>query len=104
MRKLRPENNAGRGKVSPDGARGFDARELRHLYVEDADRGLVLQGQLYSLFASAASITGACAPNSRSRISRQVVALRHVVFSNQDGHGHDLTFVSATPVADSARS
>src|SRR2546421_10371317 len=87
--KLRPENNARRREFSPDCARGLHAGEFRHLDVEDRNLRFMFQRKLYSFL----TVRGFEYRRVRGKLLfqnlTQVVALGHVVFSDQDRHNGD---------------
>ena len=84
VRKLRPEDDARSREVAPDGARGLNARELRHLDIENANVRSLIQGEFDGLFAVAGFENGNVRRKLLFENLAEVMALGHVIFSNQD--------------------
>jgi hypothetical protein len=76
-----------RGEVAPDGARRLHPRQARHLYVEDAQLGALLQRHGDGLLAVGGLDDGAVGGELALQQLAQVAALRDVVFGDQDWHG-----------------
>src|SRR6185369_7413422 len=82
--KLRPEDDARGREVAPDSARGFDARELRHLDIENTNVGFLVKRDLHRLFAVAGlEYRNVCGKLFFENLA-EVMALGHVIFGNQD--------------------
>src|SRR6476660_2532335 len=82
--ELCPEDDARGREVAPDGPRGFHAGKLWHLDVEYADLRLFAERDFHGLF----TVTGLEDGNVRWKLLfenlAEVMALGHVIFSNQD--------------------
>jgi hypothetical protein len=84
MRELRPENDPRLRIFAPDGPRRFDAGELGHLNVEDADFGFVLERERNGFFTVARFQHRRVRREIALEYLAQVSALGHIIFGNEN--------------------
>src|SRR5437762_12294616 len=77
MWELRPENDSRLRIFAPDRARGFHARKLWHLNVEDANLGFIFQRHCDRLFSIC---------RFQNRLMRRKVALKYLAQVSALGH------------------
>ena len=84
VRKLRPENNSRLWIFAPDRARRFYSGKLRHLNVENADLGFILERHRHCLFSVGRFQHRLMRWKIALKYLAQVSALGHIVFGDQD--------------------
>src|SRR6185295_17388628 len=86
VRELSPEDDARRRKAAPDRARGFYAREPRHLNIEHAQFRSMLERELDCLFAVSRFDDRQVRRELPLEEFAQVATLGHVVFGYEYRH------------------